>query len=583
MKEILNKKNLIKIGIMVALCIIVPFTLGWQLERCTIDTDNLLWNTYRWNVFILCLIELIIFFCTLSFKWTQIIYVAAITIIYFANHYVFEFRGRMLTWSDITAIGTASKVAANYSYKPTVRMVICLLAAVTLIAVACVVNLKIKKKWYIRIAGIVIAVLLTFAGERVFIESDFLLNQKFIVSTGFRQSIQFDGYMVASCLHFKDSKFEAPENYSREVCDAELENYVAKPGTAAVVKPHVIFVLNESFTDMTVNGNLQLDHDFFEEFYTNPGIKVSGYTNASVVGGGTANTEFEIFTGSNMLFFPSTYYPYQQCINSKKESIVSCFKDAGYTTYSMHPEPSSNWNRKNVYKYLGFDYSYWKEDFPEDAEVIGNGISDAETYKKIIEIFENNKDNGPLFIFDMTMQNHGGFAYLDLEPTVHITNFDFYFAEVYMSLVEQSVKSYTELTSYFDNVDEPVMIVFLGDHQPKFEDEFYDLLREQTTDITYEEMFVNMYRTPFAIWTNYDAPTREGVELSMNYVGKTVLDYAGVPENSYIGWVSDLQEEYPVVTANVVRDKDGNFYYRDNLPEELLMYQKLQYRFLFDE
>lgn len=583
MKELFNKRNLIKFFVLAAICIAVPFTLGWQLEMCTIDTEYILWNTYRWNVFILCLIELIVFLCTLSLRWTLVIYVPFITIIYFANHYIFNFRGRMLTFSDITAIGTAAKVAGNYSYKPTTHMVQCLVVALLIIAIALLINLKIRKKWYLRIAGLVFAAILAFAGERVFIESDFLLKQNFIVSTGFRQSIHYDGYMVASCLHFKDSKFEKPEGYSKEACEEELRKYSEAGQASKDNRPNIIFILNESFADLAVNGNLQLDHDMFADFYANEGIKVCGYANASVVGGGTANTEFEIFTGSTMSFFPSTYYPYQQCINSPKNSIVTSLKDAGYTTFSMHPEPSSNWNRKNVYSYLGFDHSYWKTDFAEDAEVIGNGISDWETYKKIIEIYENNKDDGPLFIYDMTMQNHGGFAYLDIEPTVHITNFDFHFAEIYMTLVEESVKSFNKITEYFSNCEEPVMLVFLGDHQPKFEGDFYDLLYAQTPGLTYEEIVMNMYKTPFVIWTNYDSEEETGVDISMNYIGAKMLEYAGVNTNPYMSWVYALKDEFPLVTSNVIRDKDGNFYYRDTLPDEMNRYRQLQYMFLFDE
>ena len=46
-------------------------------------------------------------------------------------------------------------------------------------------------------------------------------------------------------------------------------------------------------------------------------------------------------------------------------------------------------------------------------------VSDAATYDKVIELYENKGDN-PLFVFDVTIQNHAGYQLNadDLEPVL---------------------------------------------------------------------------------------------------------------------------------------------------------------------
>ena len=69
-----------------------------------------------------------------------------------------------------------------------------------------------------------------------------------------------------------------------------------------------------------------------------------------------------------------------------------------------------------MYRYFGFDHSYWVEDF-EGAERLYLWITDQESYGKIEEIYEAREDGERIFVFNLTIQNHGGYPEEGVEHT----------------------------------------------------------------------------------------------------------------------------------------------------------------------
>ena len=71
---------------------------------------------------------------------------------------------------------------------------------------------------------------------------------------------------------------------------------------------------------------------------------VSGFLSVKNVGGGTANTEFEILTGMNLDHFGFGEYPYTTILKSRAcESIAYNLKRLGYgtTRSTITPRPST--------------------------------------------------------------------------------------------------------------------------------------------------------------------------------------------------------------------------------------------------
>ncbi|MBE5865803.1 MAG: glycosyltransferase [Lachnospiraceae bacterium] len=593
-----------------ALMAVGPYMLGSRLELLTFKETIYLPFALDWNVGLMYAIEILVLLCTHSPRVTIAVTNLFLTFLYSVNYFVIMYRGTPLRPNDVTAIGTATQVAGDYSFVPNNHLAMAwgLCAMIVVFGVQTgagkIQRAKLKEKrlpakesvavplWkrlakpVSYVVTIAIAVAAAVYGGHQLINTELLHEAGFKDEEfrGFNQDVIYyaNGYLVATCIELKNAKIEPPVGYTVEYVEGILsaaEHSDAADETQEEL-PHVILVMNESFADLRVLGNVELSQENMAFFNSLKENTIRGYVNASVLGGGTANTEFEVFTGCNMAFFSANYYPYQQAIKKPVNSLVSQMEKNGYTTYSMHPEPSGNWNRGNVYRHYGFDKSLFQRDF-EGAEEIHSGVSDAETFNKIIELYENRQADEKMFIFDLTMQNHGNYNQKNIEYDVFASNWDLPQVDEYLSCIKISDEAFADLVSYFEKQDEKVIICMYGDHQPWISDL---LVETDKTDsnVSVEDLMLK-YKTPFVIWANYDIEEAEGYDISMNYLGGLVQRTAGIPLSPYFAYLEKLREEYPIITVNGYVDKDGNYYNWGSAGDEFPDYRMLQYNYLFDD
>lgn len=581
----------------ILLLVLIPYILGRRFELLTVYADGLLPHAMRWNMAIMYTMELVFLLCMQSFSAAVIASDVVLTILYSLNYYVYAFRGVALKFSDLKAARTAAQVVSGYDLTPNIHLAMAWGIAV-LIAVAgwklrrkVIKPRQITKKIIIGRAGMMAGgIFLAACAVYMLICTDLLEQRGFDNSHGWRQENKYfyDGYLVASCLDIKnmcDILGSAPSGYSKQYAEEILEEYEHRQSGAVSENelPHVILIMNESFSDLRILGNLEISEENLGNFYGLQENTVRGNVNASVLGGGTCNSEFEVLTGCSMGFFPQSYYPYEECLTRPTDSLVSLFKEYGYHTYSMHPETCWNWYRTYAYEYLGFDESLWIEDF-EGAETLHHGVSDIETYRKILDLYEKREKNEKLFVFDVTIQNHGGYTYEDnCAYDIKSVNVPSEEADNYLSLIKESDEAFAQLISYFAKEDEKVIMCMFGDHQPRLSDSsFYNTLYGLTEGLTDTDMIFNQYKTPFIIWANYDIEEMEGLDISMNYLGALLLDTIGIEKTARFNYVFELMEEYPIITVNGYQDKRGNIFEWSGTNEEFLDYRILQYDFLFD-
>lgn len=602
----------IRWGLGLFLLAAVPVVLGWQMEKLTFAevyklpitmrfrTLDYLPFALRWNLAILIGIELMILLCSHSVRVSLVMTDVLITIVYSVNYFVIGFRGTPLRVSDLSAAGTAMKVVGQYSFVPNSALAVAWGTAILFAVWAVHTPASGRRK---RVKGAALkgaalyagtaaaAVCITMAAGYELLYTDLLERVGFVNDEfkGFYQDMLYyrNGYLVATCIEVRNSRIVPMEGYSVQrveqiLSHAEDEDKVRSGETAADKEdmPHVILIMNESFADLRVLADLELSEENLKYFNSLKENTVRGYVNASVIGGGTANSEFEVFTGCSMAFFSVNYYPYQQAIKKPLNSLVSTMKAQGYTTVSMHPESESNWNRTNVYRYLGFDESLWKRDF-EGAEVIHSGVSDAETYKRIEEIYENRQVGEKLFLFDLTMQNHGDYFGHEAPYDVQETSMKRAPIDEYLSLIKISDEAFEELVRYFEKEDEKVIICMYGDHQPWLSDL---ILTEYKGSAAAEPSnLMNKYKTPFVIWANYDIEEADGYDISMNYLGGLLCRTAGIPMSPYFHFLEEQRERFPIITVNGYVDCDGVYHNWDGADSGFEDYRMLQYNYLYDE
>ena len=188
--------------------------------------------------------------------------------------------------------------------------------------------------------------------------------------------------------------------------------------------------------------------------------------------------------------------------------------------------------------------------------------SDISSYNQVIYEYEHRDEDQPLFLFNVTIQNHGGYEDEDYETTVRIkeASGEYPETEQYLSLTRKSDEALEYLVDYFSQQEEPVVILFFGDHWPNLEEGFLSQLLGQDPDNLSFENVMREYQVPFLIWANYDLDGEEIDGVSLNYLSGLLLRAAGLEGTDYTNFLENLRQTLPVITAVGIMDKDGNWY-----------------------
>ena len=511
-------------------------------------------------------------------------------IIGLANYYVLEFRSAPIMPWDILSIGTAASVANNFKYTLSKETVFVLIGFVILILLESKVTLELKKDWRIRVGGVLASFALLW-GFTAMLHQDstvarFKLYDKLFTPTVMSKR---DGTAVAFLMELKYIVVEKPDGYNKEDAAALLASYDTNDTESATHTPNIIVIMNEAFSDLSVLGDFETNEDYMPFLHSlmqegTPNT-ISGHLNVSVLGGNTANTEFEFLTGNTMAFLPQGSVAYQQYVKSNDYSIATYLKSKGYDTIAMHPYNASGWDRDKVYPLLGFDTFYSLKDWVNPVK-IRKYVSDQSCYDKIIELYEQKDANTPFFLFNVTMQNHSSYSeeYDNFHPDITVEGTSSKILPNYLSLIKLSDQALENLIEYFSQADEDTVIVFFGDHQPSnsVAAPVWKLNGRSGDSLTEEEEALR-YKVPFIIWANYDIEAASNVETSANYLGGHVLRAAGLPLYDYRNYLSQLEEQYPVLTAIRAENAQGISTPVKDAKNTLQDYMTLQYYNIFSQ
>ena len=214
-------------------------------------------------------------------------------------------------------------------------------------------------------------------------------------------------------------------------------------------------------------------------------------------------------------------------------------------------------------------------------------ISDKESYKKVIELYENKGDK-PLYLFDMTIQNHGGYlTNTNWKTPVSVEGSYYTEAKEYLSAIHVSDQAFQYLIDYFSKQTEPTVICMFGDHFPSIETSFYEeLLGKPQSDWDLEDI-QKRYAVPFIIWANYDIQEEQNAVISNNYLENMILKQAGIELPLYNQYLEKLSKEVPAMNVNGYMDTDGKWHNynedeTDTIKTLLDDYEILQYGYYSD-
>lgn len=509
-----------------------------------------------------------------------------------ANYYVSLFRGTPILPWDFTALGTAAAVADSYQFSISRQMGISLILLALLFLLLrrrmksgrfrpSKNRLRARAAYLCAIVACAYPVLQPNALETFGVRTD-VWDQS--------GSYSKDGALAVFLRNTQFMSVEPPQDPSAQNVQRIAQQVApVEPAVSTDTRPNIIAIMNESWADFESFGNLSLSESV-TDFIDSLGNCIRGHCYTSVFGAGTSASEFEFLTGNSMAFLPTGSVPYQQYIKSETPSLASYLKSLGYTTTAIHPYNRSGWDRDTVYGYFGFDQFLDKDSFTDPYRLRGY-ISDKSAFDKIIEQYEIGKNQGSQFIFEVTMQNHGGYSketpdfniYLTL-PEIESKTTSVVATEKYLTLINQTDRALQELVEYFEQQSEPTIIVMFGDHQPS---DYITNTIQRICGVTGDDTLDSLeqgYRVPFLMWSNYGLEHQYYDGISVNYLSSILMQNANIAKTGYQEFLSNLMQSFPIINANVYQDADGVFHsWDENQEEQLKNYQILQYNQLVDK
>ena len=575
--------------IRILFALVIPLGCFYTFETLTHQMSTMIELAKRLNIAFYYWLFLFVFFIAGRTSISMAICVSAIAIIGVGNYFVVMFRSNPIVPWDIYSFETAMSVADNYVFSVDWALAEHIAMFILMLIVGVRTNIRLNKKILRPILTVAMCIPAYFYISYLWQDNlerntglnDTLFNAKYMHSK--------DGFFVSFILDIHFLQIEEPKNYSDEYALSLLNEQKVEKVETPEELPDIIAIMDETFSDPAVSGEFETNKDYMPFVHSilrgEVANTISGYADVSVLGGNTANSEFEFLTGNSMAFFPNGSVPYLQYIRDGISTIVPQLEEYGYTTYGTHPYRAKGWNREFIYDLMGFDYRYFQGSFPFEDK-LRNYVSDEADFKSILE-WRNNTE-GPFFMFNVTMQNHsnygGDFDNFDPQIVAKFKNtYSNKYLNKYLSLMYETDQDVASLLSELSQSDRKTIVVFWGDHQPN-DYVVRPIYKEYGLDFdnqTYEQQ-QQRQKTPFFIWANYDIQEQTNVEISLNYLNILLFETAGLQLDEYQTFRKNLwQGQIPMMNAVGYRNDDGDLVEYDDAPEEiqnlLNEYQNIQY------
>ena len=416
-------------------------------------------------------------------------------------------------------------------------------------------------------AVLVVLILTVYASNDLY--NSFRVTNAYYIPSVFNEL----GFPYCFCHQFTTYPVDKPEGFRR----ADAESWDAQETDSVPGKPvNVFMVMNEAFSDITDSPAFAFtaENDPLANFHAlqaDPHA-VSGHVVVPGFAGGTANTEFDVLTGMQTNALSATTTSAMRVINRNLDSLFRVFNADGYRTSFFHPGNDWFYNRENVYRWFGAEKTVFIDQMAEPVYK-GTWVADEYLIGLIQDEFEETVASGEsLFHFTTTIQNHMSYT-----TAKYGADYDFPAVDLTVPVsedVETMLRVYTEgvrdademlgsLWDYFAARNEPVVLVYFGDHLPYLGDN-----QKGYAELGYTEQEgwaeLTSFETPYVIWANDAAAEALDWEnavaalelpeqISASFLGAAVLELTGRGDDTaWFSFLNDLRRKAPVVQKQSV-------------------------------
>lgn len=523
-KKFINKQSVLNVLLFAVYSLLLVFVIEW-FSRGSIEAA---YSFFR-HFFKIFLYNTLIVSVTLSpcFLFKRRLFAFSLVslvwiVLGIANNFLTKFRETPLTFADLGMMKNAIELSDQYLSKGAMILIASLFIIIFGLLIFIFIKSKKVKFRYLTNILCLFLYLLTFSFLLNYGLKSNIITKNFWDITGGYNTYGFSYSFFNSAIN---TGIHKPTGYSKntisdiknELAMLDSENSIAVNANSIAknidtislensevdnnnseIKPNIVIVQLESFinpnwiTDITLNKNPVSNFEALSEEFT------SGLLAVPALGGGTANTEFEVITGMSTDFFGAGEFPFNT-IASKKAipSLAYTLKDLGYSANSLHNHEGKFYSRNVVYKNLGFDSFTPIEcmDVPERTPV--GWAKDSVLIDEICNIITST-DN-PDLVFGISVQGHGNYPNDEVDDKeIYITNkytksnknsLEYFINQIYE--MDQFVGNLIEAVN---NLNEPTVIAFYGDHFPAVGIE------------NHEVSIKTLKSTPYVIWDNMNLP-----------------------------------------------------------------------------
>lgn len=439
-----------------------------------------------------------------------------------------------------------------------------------------------SKKWYRKHAVLFRLALVIFSVVVFFSATDFARHNKgeryedvpFLGThfTAWNQNTNYNdnGFILGFLYNLQKLKLNEPVNYSKGEIAGTKSHYEAIAAKENAVRKspaeegaNVVIVLNESFYDPSAGFGGKK----FEDYYAHSGGEIlpnlrkvqenypSGYMYTLDYGGGTANIEFEAFTGMTNYWVNTV--PYTSLVPKAGQipSIATALKQAGYETLAIHPFNGGMYKRNISLVNEGFD-RFITENEMDYTEKDGRSeyINDRSAYRQVIK--ELKDEEKPLAVGLITMQNHTPYnPDLYAETEFAITNDEVdethkgQIATYYQSL-HNSDAYLGEFLQELEELGEKTVVLFFGDHSAGLFD-----LTNNSEDASVRDLSRVM---PYFVYANYEAGLSKTTlpTTTPNCLVNTLLDSLNWQKAARYYLINEVCATEPVLVPNYIAGRE---------------------------
>ena len=510
------------------------------------------------------------------------------------NFYTLQLRGEpFLPW-DLAQVSEAAGVASAAGIKIQTSMIVTAVVELALMAGSFFLYRgRHKQRWLPRVAGsAATAAALCLLIFGVYLQPA-VCQAIGIVPDAWMQDryYRYYGVVTGFMTNLSNLEIDKPDGYSEETVDAILDNvdesqkFSTSPlyptsyaATTAkdeqVKKPTIIYVMDESYWDVSEleQYGIKFDTDVSANLHALQQTSAYGRAYSPSFGGGTCDVEFEALTGYSASFLPSGSKPYQQHVTKPMFALPSYLKTQGYQTAAVHCFWAKYWSRDTAYPNLGLDDFISLEDMHGVTKVRKhywtNGlVTDDSMADQIIGQYEKMKASSdePVFLHAVTMQNHTNYNkdnYPDdqrvkvLEHPAGMKASTVGALEDFATGIRDADAMMGKLTAYFSQVDEPVILVFWGDHYNPI-DSNYDVYT--TTGYASDSSAdPRLHQTTLLLWSNYSDAQVDLGTIAAYDISPVMMNLYGLQQPLYFQFLNrQLRVASRACTRGVTMNLDG--------------------------